>query len=108
MGSGDVRSRVLVAVEPRLLGDVLAQVLSSAGDVVVVAEPEATIDLVGDFDAAVVTIDLPADVHADVVIHLPDDFGNVGTGAVTRAACRRNVEIMGLDDILLLIRDELI
>ena len=49
----------------------------------------------GGYDAAVVSDDLPAGVHADVVITLPDTRGSGGTGTVERDGVVQEVTIGG-------------
>lgn len=94
-------SRVLVAVEPHVLADALAGVLAGSGDDVVVLEPESSpTSVAGDYDVAVVTIVLPDDVHAEVIIELPDDAGGRGTGTVREGGASRSVRIDSLADLL--------
>lgn len=96
---------MLVAVEPHVLADALAGVLAQSGDDIVVLEPEESPGSVaGDYDAAVVTIVLPDDVHAELIIELPDDEGGRDTGRLRRGAETRDVAIDCLADLLDLLR----
>ena len=95
------KPRVLIAVEPFVLGEALAGLLAEAGDDVVVLEPEQSpATVTGDYDAAIVTIVLPDDVSADVIIELPDHEGNRGTGTLRRGTEVQPVVIESLDDLL--------
>ena len=69
--------RILVAVEPRLLGDALAELLADIGldDVVRPGDPSGHVDL------ALVSEGSPA-VRADLILRVPnaDDLATDGTG----------------------------
>ncbi|MFQ5948734.1 MAG: hypothetical protein ACE5KX_07735 [Acidimicrobiia bacterium] len=74
-------TRVVVAVDPPLLADLLSRVMARPGlDVVLyrklVSRPHSPRDL--RFDVALVSGPLPPDLHADVVISLPNDAGRGG------------------------------
>jgi DNA-binding response OmpR family regulator len=90
------RKRILVAVEPPLLADTLADLLRRAGldDVDVVGPDAAEATLAGGhYDGAVVTITLPKGSGADVVITLPDAEGSAGTGRVATGDGEAEVRI---------------
>lgn len=98
------RPRVAIAVEPTILGDALADVLRDAGvdDVVNLRD---TAPALGAFDAAVVTLVLPDEVDADVVIELP---GTPTGNGVTRVKVRGHtarVPVRAVADILRLLDD---
>ena len=96
------RRRILVAVEPAILGDSLAGVLGDRGDrvdVIDLRDPQAPVPT-GHYDAAIVTISLPDGIDADVVIELPDHQGGGGTGSVQRGLVTARVELDGIDDLL--------
>lgn len=99
------RPRVAIAVEPAILGDALADVLLGAGvDDVVNLRIEPADDAAG-FDAAVVTVVLPGDVDADVVIELPDTPTGAGETRVSvRGRCAA-VPVTALDDVLDILDD---
>jgi hypothetical protein len=82
------RRRIAIAVEPPILGDALTSLLARrSGDEVVNvsrARPEQP-----DFDAAVVTVVLPPDIRAGVVIELPDRSSMAWVIAVLDAYCPR-------------------
>jgi hypothetical protein len=64
------RRRILLAVQPRILGDALAAVLDSVGlDEVLVSEPVAADRTSMSYDAAILSRP-HAGVHADVVIEV--------------------------------------
>jgi hypothetical protein len=100
------RRRVLVAVEPAILGDALAGVLGSEGDDVDVIDlRDASADgPAGHYDAAIVTVVLPHGIDADVVIELPDHLGNPGTGSVRHGRITARVHLDGIDDLLDVLR----
>lgn len=101
MTSKRPRRRVIVAVEPRLLGDVLSEGLAETGlEVVVhasVERPDSSLTGAS-YDIAIITGTLPDDVVVDAVICLPDAPG--GPAKVTsRAAGCRLVDVRDLSDI---------
>lgn len=99
------RPRVAIAVEPAILGDALADVLLGAGvDDVVNLRMEVADDGAG-FDAALVTVVLPADIDADVVIELPDTPTGAGETRVSAQGRRVVVPVTALDDVLGLLDD---
>jgi hypothetical protein len=92
------RRRVLVAVEPRVLGDVLARLLRHDHvdvDALAVDGGEVEPPAAGHYDAAVVTITLPDSVTADVVLELPDTLGNAGEGRLRQDAATTPVPVDG-------------
>lgn len=99
------RPRVAIAVEPTILGDALADVLLGAGvdDVVNLrTDPVAAAD---GFDAALVTVVLPDDVDADVVIVLPDTPTGKGETRVSVRGHGAVVPVTALDDVLRILDD---
>lgn len=77
--------RILVAVRPAVLQDLLVQVLNAAGlDHIETLDEEH--DRAGrgrtGYDAAMVSEVAPPGIRARVVITLPDQFGSPGLGAV--------------------------
>lgn len=92
------RPRILVAVEPRLLGDAMATLLADAGQDDVEVLPEGGTPQ-GHYDGAVVTIDLTG-LDAEIVIRLPDDAGGAGTGTATTADEGRDVELLDVRSVL--------
>lgn len=100
------RPRVAIAVEPTILGDALTEVLVGAGvDDVVNLRTEADEDDATGFDAALVTVVLPADVAADVVIELPDTPTGAGETRVSVRGRRAVVSVTALDDVLDILDD---
>ena len=91
--------RILLAVQPAMLEGALATMLTArAGDRVVQMggrrlEPQ-------NYDAAVVSDELPAGVRAGVVITLPDTRGNGGTGTVRTGGVVHEVEIAGAERVV--------
>ncbi len=83
-----------VAVQPRLLGGAIAQVLASAGVDDVVSRDQFG---AGHVDAAVVTGVLPDLLEADVIVELPDSASGTGLGQVRTA---RGVEPIQIDGTL--------
>ncbi len=57
----------------------------------------------GEYDAAVVSEDLPESVRADVVITLPDTRGSGGTGTVTCGEAVYEVTIAGAERVVALL-----
>lgn len=90
------RRRILLAVQPAVLEGALATLLQAADhDDVVQLGHLGVAGHEGGYDAAVVSDDLPAGVHAGVVITLPDTRGSGGTGTVTRGDVVHEVTIAG-------------
>lgn len=99
------RPRVAIAVEPTILGDALADVLLGAGvDDVVNLRTDAD-EATATFDAALVTVVLPDDVDADVVIELPDTPTGAGETHVSVRGHRAVVPVTALDDVLAILDD---
>lgn len=98
------RPRVAIAVEPTVLGDALTDVLRDAG-VDEVVNLRDTQPAPGAFDAAVVTIVLPEDVNADVVIELPGTSTGDGETRVKVGGRTARVPVRALADILRLLDD---
>jgi hypothetical protein len=68
------RPRILVSVEPPLLGELLCRLLEGAGqDDVVGRAPDELHLAEGHFDGAVVTGSVLGSLRADVIIQLPGD-----------------------------------
>ena len=90
------RRRILLALEPRVLGDALAEVLTAVGlDEVLVSGSERADELGMHLDAAIVSRD-HADIVADVVIHVPTDRA----AHVTTAAQDVNVSLRSPQELL--------
>ncbi|MDQ3974619.1 MAG: hypothetical protein M3276_09880 [Actinomycetota bacterium] len=98
----DDRTRVLVAVAPLMLGDVLSRVLARDDlDVIVYeADGSSSLSFEAHFDVAVASACLPEGVNADTIIRLPDDFGNAGMGALVTVAGEQAAPIRRLDGLL--------
>lgn len=99
------RPRILVAVEPRLLADAMATLLTDAGQDDVEVLPEGGTPQ-GHYDGAVVTIDLTG-LDAEIVIRLPDDAGGAGTGTATTSDEGRDVELLDVGSVLHLLDEHL-
>lgn len=93
------RVRVVVAVSPPMLADVLSKVLGRP-DLDVVVHPERRGGRTRRFDLAVVTGDLPEGLAADIVIRLPEDTGPTGLGAVETPEGGGVVRLRGLPDLV--------
>lgn len=98
------RPRVAIAVEPTILGDALTDVLRDAGIDEVVNLRDA-VPTPGPFDAAVVTLVLPDDVDADVVIALPGTATGDGETRVKVGGRTARVPVRAVADILRLLDD---
>jgi hypothetical protein len=92
------RPRILVAVEPRLLADAMAALLSEADQDDVEVLPEGGVPE-GHYDGAVVTIDLTG-LDAGVVIRLPDEEGSAGMGTATTRSEDRPVDLPDVRSVL--------
>jgi hypothetical protein len=92
------RPRILVAVEPRLLADAMATLLTDAGQDDVEVLPDGGVPE-GHYDGAVVTLDLTG-LDAEIVIRLPDDAGGAGTGTATISDEGRDVELLDVQSVL--------
>ncbi len=95
--------RILLSLEPGMLEGALARMLHDAGYGEVVEAGRRARDLVasgGDYDAAVVSHELPAGVRAGVVITLPDTRGSGGTGTVRRGSRVESVQIGDARDVV--------
>lgn len=109
-----VRPRLLLAVSPPLLADVLARVLAADGafDVVVAvdgqrAEHQHAVQVeTAAYDVGLVTSGLPPGVRASTVIQLPATASGAGVGRVRTRLSEREVLILGITSIRQLI-DEL-
>ena len=93
------RPRLLIDVQPALLGLMLANVLTRLGVDEVVHIGTATPAGVH-YDAALTTAIRPADIAAPVVIKFPDQEGNAGIGEITDRKGMKTVAIVGLDTVL--------
>lgn len=100
------RRRILLAVEPRVLGEVLAAVLREDANAEVIDLRDAPRPAGDHFDAAIVTIDLTGSVDADVVIELPDHEVAL-RGSVTQGGEIDPVELDSLDALLALLDERL-
>ena len=90
------RRRILLAVEPRVFGDALAEVLTAVGlDEVLVSGAERADESPMHLDAAIVSRD-DDDVVADVVIHVTTDRA----AHVTTAAADVNVSLRSPHELL--------
>ena len=72
MQTVSVRRRVVIAVSPRLLGDTLARALDRDELGIVVVTEAGSETFRGHADVLIVSDAEPADLGADVVIHLPE------------------------------------
>lgn len=93
------RVRVVVAVRPPMLAEVLSKVLGRP-DLEVVVYPERKLRRTPHFDVAVVTGALPEGLAADIVIRLPEDTGPTGLGAVETSEGGEVVRLRGLPDLV--------
>ena len=96
---------MVVAVEPRLLGDTLARALERSGiDVVIHLDSGAVTASASVFDLALTTgVSLPDGVDADVIVHLPE--GPSGDVVIERAGVYRTATIGGFTSLNGLIKD---
>lgn len=94
-------------MEPTILGDALTDVLRHAGidEVVNLRDAEPAPEAPGAFDAAVVTVVLPEDVNADVVIELPGTSSGDGETRVKVGGRTARVPVRAIADILRLLDD---
>ncbi|HVF75915.1 MAG TPA: hypothetical protein VM938_12785 [Acidimicrobiales bacterium] len=94
------RPRIAIAVEPAILADALAEVLRYA-------DVDDIVDLRDHphVDAALVTIGLPNDVDAEVVIELPNADCGTGPAGVHVHGQSAAVRVDGLADVLRLLDD---
>jgi hypothetical protein len=84
-----------------MLGEMLARLLDRAGqDEVVRLDPGDAAEAAGDYDAAIVTIHLPDDVHADLVIELPSNDSGTSRGAVIDHDHREVIDLDGTNRLL--------
>ena len=84
-----------------MLGELLTRLLDKAGqDEVVRLDPEGDDDVAGDYDAAIVTIRLPDDVRADLVIELPGNDSGSHHGTVIDHDQRETVDLDGTQRLL--------
>ena len=95
--------RILLAVDPGVLEGALARMLSAGYGDEVVQGGGGRRPIAGAFDAAVVSEELPAGVHAAVVITLPDTRGSGGTGTVRWGDVLQEVRIAGAERVVELI-----
>lgn len=100
--------RLLIAVEPRLLGDALARVLDAEYDVVVVdpsTPPPADANPLH-FDAAVVSGEqVPTGTSVELLLRLPTGNTGTGLGTLRSDAGERRVAVGGLAAIADVLRD---
>ena len=87
-------------MEPAILADALAEVLRHADvdDIVDLQSPDR-------IDAVVVTVGLPDDPDAAVVIELPDALSGTGPAGVRVKGQSASVPVKSLDDVLRLLDD---
>ena len=77
-----VSPRVVIAVQPRLLADLLGRRLASSEyDVVIALDPPHAITA----DIAIIMDELPPGVSADVVVRLQSDDGSLAVPSGTEA-----------------------
>lgn len=96
--------RVVVAVRPRLLADVLIRSLAAEDIDVTLYVEDARIEVRGQrYDIAIVSGSLPAPLHVDVVVRLPEDAGAAGTGTVETCSGTRAFHFTGPSDLVDLI-----
>lgn len=85
--------RILLSVDPGMLEGALARLLTAADDAEVVQGRQNASG--SEYDAAVVSDELPAGVRAGVVITLPDTRGSGGMGSLRRGS---DVEAVHIGD----------
>jgi len=93
--------RILLAVGPGILEGALTEILSADGtnEIVQLGYGDAGHDGTS-FDAAVVCIELPDGIRADVIITLPDSFGSGGPGSVRDADGVHTMQIDGAERVI--------
>jgi hypothetical protein len=98
------RCSVLVALSPRMLEDSVAILVRLAGVDDVVTLTEAPGDHFHErYDAMITNVFADGVVHADVVIHLPDNDGPWRTTIVRESDTSHIIEIEQADDVLALL-----
>ena len=95
--------RILLAVDPRFLEGALATLLSARLDDEIVQLSQNPRPADGRYDVAVVSVQVPDGVHADVVITLPDTRGGAGVGTVRSGGVVHEVSISEAERLLELI-----
>lgn len=99
------RRRLLISVEPTVLGGALAEVVDAAAaadDEIVVLDAAEPVE--GDFDAAIVMADR-LDITADVVIELPE--GPTAIVVVNRHGQRTEIDIRDSAGLVDLVSEQL-
>jgi hypothetical protein len=99
------QSRVVIAVDPRLLAAALAHSLRHAGADVVDLGDESIDDPQGPFDVGFVGrgFELPASIDVGVTVYLPDGPDQAGLTTVTRDGAEEPVALTGLETIFELV-----
>ena len=101
------RRRILVAVEPAVLEGALALLLEAgAGNEVVQFHDGVDVDPAARYDAAIVTVELLTDVHAEVVITLPGAGSGPGIGHVTTGDDDREVLVHSHQQVIDLLDEQ--
>jgi len=99
--------RILVAVAPPLLGDVLSHLVARADLDVVVHDPEVDLEPDGArFDLVVTSGRTPPGISAGASLHLPDERGHGGDGVLVTGTDLRLVPLAGIASVVQVI-DEL-
>jgi hypothetical protein len=100
------RHRILVVVEPAVLGDALCQLLDRAGQDDVIYADRCTLAVIDDdFDAVITSGPLPPGVRAPLMILLPDEHGHDGDGLVIDLTGATPVPVQGVDEVIDLLDD---
>lgn len=98
------RPRVVIAVEPRLLGDALKAALEASPELDVVVHPDSDdprIELeAGGYTIALVTGGLPDGIDVDAVVRIPEEAGTAGSGVVETGADRQAFHVVGVGDVV--------
>lgn len=93
--------RILLAVDPAVLEGALAKMLVAVCNDEVVQMSRAGLRAFdSDYDAAVVSDELPDQIRARVVITLPDTRGGAGTGTVRSGDVVHAVPIAGAEQVV--------
>lgn len=96
-----------MALEPTVLEGALAVLLQARSGSEVVQYHDATeIDLTAPYDAAIVSVELVDDVHADVVITLPGSEAGGGVGHVITNNVDREVQVQSHQQVIDLLDEQ--
>ena len=93
--------RILLAVEPGVLEGALARMILAVCDDEVVQMNRSRLGAFAcDYDAAVVSDELPDGIRTRAIIMLPDTRGGAGTGTVTSGQVVHEVSIDGAERVI--------